>query len=131
MTIKLRPHHLLCTQGYAGMGYSEDFAGNMTAITTHLRSDDEAVIEVVFTTDDICAKCPRMVDVDLCESNAKVKRLDEKVVAYFGVEEKSYTYQNIIGEINAKMTSEMMDDICSECEWYSSSDCKTNILDCE
>jgi len=128
MTIKLRPHHLLCTQGYAGMGYSEDFVENMNAITTHLRSADEAVTEVVFTTDDVCSKCPRMVGIDLCESNAKVKRLDEKVVAYFGIEEKSYIYQDIIGEINAKMTCEMMDDTCSECEWYSSSDCKTNIL---
>jgi len=42
MTIKLRPHHLLCTKGYGGMGYSEGFVENMTAITTHLCSADEA-----------------------------------------------------------------------------------------
>jgi len=126
--MKLRPHHLLCTQGYSGKGYDSAFIENMTAITTHLRSDANAAIEIVFSTDDICKKCPRMLGVNLCESNAKVKLLDEKVVAYFGIEEKSYIYQDIIREINAKMTSAIMDDICGNCEWYPISACKRNIL---
>jgi hypothetical protein len=126
--MKLRPHHLLCTQGYSGRGYNNDFVENMTAITTHLRTDANAVVEIVFSTDDICSKCPRMVDVDLCESDDKVKRFDKKVVSYFGIEEKSYIYQDIIREINAKMTSGMMDDICGDCEWYPISACKRNIL---
>ena len=126
--MKLRPHHLLCTQGYSGRGYNEDFVENMTAITTYLRSNDNAVVEIVFTTDDICSKCPRMIDDDLCDSNEKVKRFDIKVVSYFGIEEKCYVYQDIIREINDKMTSEMMDDICSNCEWYPVSACRRNIL---
>lgn len=126
--MKLRPHHLLCTQGYGGRGYDEDFVENMTAITTHLRSDSNAQVEIVFTTDDICSKCPRMLGEDLCGSNEKVKRLDSKVVSYFGIEEKSYVYQDIIGEINKKMTADIMDDICSRCEWYPVSACRRNIL---
>jgi len=126
--MKLRPHHLLCTQGYSGKGYSDDFVENMTAITMRLRNDANAVVEIVFSTDDICGKCPRMIDHDLCESNDKVKRFDAKVAAYFGIEEKRYIYQDIIREINAKMTSAMMDDICSECEWYPISACKRIIV---
>jgi len=126
--MKLRPHHLLCTQGFGGRGYNDDFVDNMTAITSHLRNDAEAVVEIVFSTDDICSECPRMVDIDICESNEKVKLFDSKVVAYFGIEEKSYIYQDIVHEINSKMTSLIMDDICSDCEWYPISACRKNIL---
>jgi len=127
--MKLRPHHLLCTQGYSGKGYSDDFVENMTAITTHLRNENNALIEIVFTTDDICGKCPRMIGHGLCESEEKVKRIDKKVASYFGIEEKTYIYQDIIREINSKMTSDTMDDICGNCEWYPVSACKKNILD--
>ena len=126
--MKLRPHHLLCTQGYSGKGYNNDFVENMTAVTTHLRNDPTAVVQIVFSTDDICDKCPRMIGHDLCERNDKVKRFDKKVAAYFGIEQKSYLYQDIIREINTKMTASMMDDICSDCEWYPISACKRNIL---
>jgi hypothetical protein len=129
--MKLRPHHLLCTQGYSGRGYDNDFISNMTAITTYLRNDVNAVVDIVFSTDDICSKCPRMLGVDLCENNDKVKRFDNKTVAYFGIKEKSYLYQDIIREINAKMTPAMMNDICNDCEWYPVSACKRNILGLE
>ena len=126
--MRLRPHHLLCTQGYSGKGYSDDFVANMTRITNRLRSGDNAVVDIVFSTDDMCSKCPKMLGVDLCEQNEKVKRFDRKVIEYFGVEEKSYIYQDIIRDINAKMTSAMMDDICFDCNWYPISACKKNIL---
>ncbi|MCL2576074.1 MAG: DUF1284 domain-containing protein [Defluviitaleaceae bacterium] len=126
--MKLRPHHLLCTQGYEGMGYNDGFVDNMDVITTYLRNDVAANIDIVFSTDDICSKCPQMLDVNLCKSNDKVKRLDNKVVAYFDIEERNYVYQDIIRKINTKMTSDIMDDICGECNWYSISACKRNVL---
>ena len=126
--MKLRPHHLLCTQGYSGKGYSDEFVENMTAITNLLRSGEDVPIELVFSTDDICAKCPSMLGIDLCEDNEKVNRLDKKVVDYFDLKEKNYIYQEVIREINAKMTAQMMDDICSECSWYPVSACKKRII---
>lgn len=127
--MKLRLHHLLCTQCYSGKSYSPDFVKNMTAITTVLQADPGAVVEIVFSTDDICDECPRKISEDLCAQNDKVKRFDRKVTAYFGLEEKSYVYREIVSKINAKMTCEMMDDICGDCEWYPVSACKRNILD--
>jgi len=128
--MKLRPHHLLCTQGYSGKGYNADFIDNMTAITTILRTNPQTVVEIIFSTDDICDKCPKKIGNDLCGRNNKVKRIDEKVVDYFDIEEKSYIYRDIIHEINEKMTAFMMDDICGDCEWYPLSACKKKILDC-
>lgn len=126
--MKLRPHHLLCTQGYSGKGYSRDFVRNMTAITNRLRGEANVVIDIVFSTDDICGKCPNRIGLDLCRENDKVKRFDNKVIAYFGLQEKSYVYQDIAREINSKMTEAMMNDICSACSWYPISACKEKIL---
>jgi len=126
--MRLRPHHLLCTQTYRGKGYDNDFVDNMTAITNRLGREAGAQIEIVFSTDDICVKCPKMTGEDLCEENAKVKAIDRKVVEYFGLEEKCYIYQNIIREIKAKMTASIMDDICGDCNWYKVSDCRSIIL---
>jgi hypothetical protein len=126
--MKLRPHHLLCTQGYSGKGYNECFIENMTAITNRLRSGENILVDIVFSTDDICEKCPKMLGVDLCENNDKVKGIDRKVISYFGIEDGKYIYKDIIEKIKSQMTVPMMDDICFECEWYPVSACKRNIL---
>jgi len=127
--VKLRPHHLLCTQGYSGKGYDEEFVKNMTAITTVLRTQPRAEVDITFSSDDICEKCPKRLGEGVCESQDRVERFDRKVVEYFGIEEKSYVYQDIVSEINARMTSEMMDDICGECSWYAISACRRVILE--
>lgn len=124
----LRPHHLLCTQGYSGKGYSDAFVQNMTAITNRLRNEVDVVVNIIFSTDDICAKCPKMIDTGLCKDNDKVESFDKKLIDYFDLEEKSYIYQDIIREIDSKMTETIMEDICSNCCWYPVSACKSKIL---
>ncbi|MEM1485888.1 DUF1284 domain-containing protein [Oscillospiraceae bacterium PP1C4] len=126
--MRLRPHHLLCTQGYSGKGYNDEFVANMTAITNRLCGDRNSTVHIVFSTDDICACCPQMTGIDCCKHNEKVKRYDQKVIDYFGIEERSYIYEEIINEINSKMTESIMDDICGDCGWYPMSACKKNIL---
>ena len=116
--MKLRPHHLLCTQGYSGKGYSDHFVDHMTAVTQYLRNDAYATIALVFSTDDICGHCPKMLGTGRCRDDYKVLRYDRKMIEYFGLEEKAYDYKALTAEINAKMTPEMMDDICGDCCWY-------------
>lgn len=126
--MRLRPHHLLCTQGYSGKGYSGDFVENMTAVTSRLSREANTEIDIVFSTDDICAKCPKMLGTDLCQDQYKIKVFDQKVIAYFGLMEKRYVYQSLIQKIDAKMTEAMLDDICATCRWYPVSACKRRIL---
>lgn len=52
MTIRLRPHHLLCMLTYIGKGYSPDFVRNYDAIAVRI-SDGEA-LDIVEGPDDIC-----------------------------------------------------------------------------
>lgn len=128
MGIKLRSHHLLCTQGYSGKGYSDTFVENMNQVVAQLRSGEPVEIELVFTTDDLCTSCPNCQGIDLCSTNEKVKRFDCKMVEYFQLEERTYIYQELVEQIRNHMTPEMLKDICSECEWYPISACRRNIL---
>ncbi|MCG8359468.1 MAG: DUF1284 domain-containing protein [Kiloniellales bacterium] len=53
MTLRLRPHHLLCVLTYVGKGYSPDFTANMTRIAGRLGAGE--AVEIVAGPDDICA----------------------------------------------------------------------------
>jgi len=126
--MKLRPHHLLCTQGYSGKGYNDAFVKNMTAVTNCLRNGEDITVDIVFITDDICKCCPNRIGSGLCKDNDKVTCFDDKVIRYFGLKEKRYIYRELVRQINAKMTSAMLQDICAGCSWYPVSACRKNIL---
>lgn len=125
--MKLRPHHLMCTQSYSGKGYNENFVKAMDKITYELRNNKEYLINIVFSTDDICVACPNMLDINLCKTNEKVNNIDSKVIKYFNLEEKEYIYKDIVNYIKNNITLEIMDDICKECEWYNISECRSII----
>lgn len=128
MGITLRPHHLLCTQGYSGKGYSDTFVENMNAVVAQLRGSKPVKINLTFSTDDLCGSCPHMRGVDFCETNERVKRFDRKVVEYFHLEEKEYIYQELVEKIHKEVTPEMLADICEGCSWYSVSACREKII---
>ena len=113
--IILRPHHLLCTQGYSGKGYSDDFVENMDKIVDYLRNNEDAKIMLKFGDDDLCSRCPNMDDKKLCRTEEKVRRFDEKTVKYFNLREKEYNYRQITEYIDENMSEEMLKDICDGC----------------
>lgn len=53
MTIRLRPHHLLCLLTYVGKGYSRAFVENYDRIAKRINDGEDIV--VVEGPDDICA----------------------------------------------------------------------------
>ena len=127
--MRLRPHHLLCTQGYSGNGYSKEFVTHMNEVVAKLRDSQPIEIELVLNTDEICTACPHKLGEDLCATNEKVKGYDKKIMNYFNLEEnKTYVYQEVVKEINEQMTIEKMQDICMGCRWYEMSACRKNIL---
>lgn len=115
--MEIRPHHLLCTQTYAGKGYSEDFTRLMDKVTEKFCAEEKTKIRLVFSTDILCSQCPNKEGENLCKDNLKVSEMDRKTAEYFSLEEKEYIYQELIKEINGKMTAEIRKDICSGCEW--------------
>ena len=126
--MRLRPHHLLCTQSYSGKGYDDAFVKNMNQIVKKLRSEESIPVEITFSTDDLCAHCPNMLRENLCKDNKKVTSYDKKVTEYFHIEEKTYIYQDITRKIREKMTPEILEDICGNCSWYPVSACRKVLL---
>ena len=122
--MRLRPHHLLCTQSYSGKGYDSAFVENMDQIVEKLRNEEHTPVEIIFSSDDLCACCPNMEGENLCKDNIKVTSYDKKVTEYFHIEEKNYIYQDITREIREKMTPAILKDICGDCEWYPVSACR-------
>lgn len=53
MTVRLRPHHLLCLLTYAGRGYTPAFTANLDAVVGRLAAGEDA--RLVFGPDDVCA----------------------------------------------------------------------------
>lgn len=124
----LRPHHLLCTQGYSGHGYSDDFVQNMNYWVDRMRHEDTFTISLRCSTDDLCSHCPNKLDEGLCKDDAKVLKYDAAVMRLFHLEEKDYHYKELIREIDAHMTKESFESICGNCEWHKMSQCAANIL---
>ena len=127
MELKLRPHHLLCTQGYSGKGYDDAFVANMDEVVHRLRTEEKTPVRLVFSTDELCSCCPNKLGEDRCKTNEKVKTFDARTAECFHLEEKTYIYQDLVREIRKTATPEMMDYICGECEWYPISYCKKNV----
>lgn len=72
MTVRLRPHHLLCVLTYVGKGYTEAFNANLDAITARLARGEGA--EIVAGPDDVCAPLLDRDDVH-CRTD-RVRRRD-------------------------------------------------------
>ncbi|MDP4143535.1 MAG: DUF1284 domain-containing protein [Bacillota bacterium] len=126
--ITLRPHHIMCFQGYEGKGYNQDFISNMDKIYIQLKEKTNSKINIVFSTDDVCAKCPNKLSENSCNTNEKVMTIDSKVIHYLNLAEKIYTYNELIRMLRSNINEKIMDDICGHCGWYETSKCKTNIL---
>jgi len=73
VTIRLRPHHLLCMLTFAGKGYSPDFIANFERITARIASGNQT-IEITFAPDDICA--PLLTDASCHCRDASVSERD-------------------------------------------------------
>ena len=120
--IRLRPHHLLCTQTYSGKGYSDKFVANMDSVTERLRNESDIKVEIVFSTDNVCDSCPFKVREGVCQSDAKVLGYDEGVIKALGLKEGIYSYQELISRLNDYLLSHIenggLNSICADCEWY-------------
>lgn len=139
--LKIRPHHILCMRAYQGNGYSEEFNDNMKKVIKNIQAHNEFCktenlvnlnednkVEVVFNLDNICSKCPNNIDNKLCSSQDKVNTLDLKVRKYFNIKEGIYNYKDLEDMVYNNITEEIFDDICKNCEWYNTTNCKDFIL---
>ena len=57
-SMRLRPHHLLCLQGFSGHGYDPAFTANLGVLARAVAADPSEPVTLVEGLDDVCAACP-------------------------------------------------------------------------
>ena len=121
MTVRLRPHHLLCVLTYVGRGYSPAFTANMTAVAERLGAGED--IELVAGPDDICA--PLLADPDPHCHRASVMERDRAAARdlspLLGLGVRTGTHlvldDEVIGRLRAAFASGTTRSACAGCEW--------------
>jgi uncharacterized protein len=130
----LRGHHLLCVQGFRGMGYSDDFVANMKEIVTEIRNQElDFPITIVAGFDNACMECPNRGD-RVCEANEgsqkHVLSMDMKVINHLGlIIGKNYQKSTLLKEIATKIEPDDLDYLCKGCSWLQYGVCKEGITE--
>jgi hypothetical protein len=119
--IEFRPHHFMCTLGFEGKGYSEDFVRNFGDIAARLRakdgSGDSLAITVVPGSDSICAPCPNRRGTG-CATEDKIHALDQGHAAVLGLRAgERLTWHEAKLRIAERMSFEDFDRVCAPCAW--------------
>lgn len=114
--LKIRAHHLLCTENFVGEGYSDDFSKNMAKVIGQLKENPK--VKLLAELDDICGPCPENLGTR-CENDDLVKSYDKKVLEVLNLSEgEIYSWADIrklaCDIIFAKNRRE---EICGECQW--------------
>lgn len=121
MTVRLRPHHLLCVLTYVGKGYSPAFTANMTRIARRLEASEP--VELVAGPDDICAPllggpdphCHRASVVQ--RDRAAMKDLDEVL----GIDASTGAHlvldHDLVGRLRAAFATDNIRSACAGCQW--------------
>lgn len=127
-SIRLRAHHGMCLAFFRGKGYSEDFSSHMGRIKALLEADPEQVIEVICSTDDICAACPNNAG-GICTSEEKVARYDAGVMTRLCPEGAAGKARGEMAKVEmtcaefARLVRERIllagerEKICGDCQW--------------
>ncbi len=123
MTVRLRPHHLLCMLTYAGAGYSKAFTVNFDAIAARISRG--AVVAIVSGPDDICA--PLLDEPDAHCLRDSVRERDVLAARELGillgtdiVEGQCLTLgASAIHTMREAFASGRTRDACLGCEWHS------------
>lgn len=122
MTVRLRPHHLLCLLAYVGKGYSPAFTVNMTAVAGRLAAGEE--VEIVEGPDDVCA--PLLGDPEAhchkCSVTARDRAAAEEVGRLLGVEIHPRT-RLVFGtpclrRLRGAFATGRIRSACTGCQWH-------------
>lgn len=125
--IRFRPHHFLCSVGFAGRGYSKRFASNMRQIVDgRLRSvgGDQVALQVVATADAICAPCPHRRG-EGCTRQRRIDGLDQRHAQALELRAGDVlTWGEARRRIATLVKPNDLDRLCAGCQWLPLGLCK-------
>lgn len=114
--IPLRGHHLFCLVGYRGIGYSEDYAINMTKVHEQIRQYPKTLIEIVNGPDCLCDKFPKDGDYH-CE-NKNIYDRDSAILQMLHLQiGQIVTWEEIENRLRKYVTPSVIETVCQTCSW--------------
>lgn len=130
--LRFRPHHFLCSLGFQGKGYSEEFTANMARIVMdglRMPGGDATPIEVVGAADDICAPCPKR-DGNLCALQKRVALLDQRHARALGLfSGDRLSWGEARRRIVRRVPPGALGQLCKGCQWLQLGLCETALAD--
>jgi uncharacterized protein len=123
---KLRGHHLFCLLGYRGMGYSQEYAENMTRVHQTLRDNPRTWIQLVKGPDHLCAKYPNSGEYH-CEHDDIYER-DAAILEILSLKIGQFIYwKDIESIIKKNAVPSDIQTVCEACSWRSYGVCEEGI----
>ena len=122
MTLKLRPHHLLCSLSYAGKGYSQAFIENFDAICQRLENGE--CVQLVEGPDEICA--PLLSDTQAHCHQSSVRERDQRALRdlsnalsqKLSIGSRLLLSAKHIHHLRQAFKSSTLRSACAGCEWH-------------
>jgi len=125
--LTIRGHHLLCIQGFRGLGYSSEFISNFTQIVKTIHSNQNVYLKLVCNADDICKCCPHLQEGKCRKYDDAVEHVMSMDLAVLGLLQISSDSIISAGEAYARLAKvvkrngaeTIVKRICTGCEWMS------------
>ena len=118
--IRIRAHHILCMQGFQGLGYSEEFTINLANIIEKIRNNPSFFVKVVTEADSICKHCPHLQE-DVCnmgtDSGEGIRARDISVLKELDIESGSLISSSQITFLTDNISPKAIKTICGNCGW--------------
>jgi hypothetical protein len=125
--IALRGHHLLCLIGYRGMGYSPEFAENMTRVHRSLRQTPDTEIMLVEGPDDLCKKFPDNQTYH-CE-DVNIDQRDRAILVKLGLQVgQGIRWRELQQQISENVVTSDIAHLCHTCSWRAYGVCEEGLV---
>ena len=123
--LTIRGHHLLCIQGFRGLGYSSEFISNFAQIAKTIHSNQNISLKLVCHADDICTCCPHLREGKCSKSDdagKHVRSMDRAVLGLLQVSSDRIisageAYTQLAKVVQRDGAEAVVERICTGCEW--------------
>ena len=119
--MELRAHHLLCLQGFRGVGYSGHFTHHMAKIHNELNGDPSTGVRLVAEPDQICRACPHLDQSGICsfrDGEDGVSSRDQRILDQLGRSAgEELPWSDWVAAVQHVGLSSF-EPVCRECFWY-------------
>ncbi|MCD4813118.1 DUF1284 domain-containing protein [bacterium] len=132
MTLILRPHHILCSLGFNGYGYSPEFIAEIARITKIIKSGRVKTVIIRPGFDNVCQSCPHheyeCSPETLGPRGRHAAELDRRTLRALKLKPGHPYPLPEINERIANLSEKNFQEICLGCEWQILGICRESFL---